>query len=87
MRLRFHGAARRGHHLRKVLRLLHSTTNMNYAVRVGIWHVGPFTTHTCAQHWAESHGVDDYQLVVLDDPAEAPARIARMVREQSPQAA
>lgn len=48
---------------------------MTYILDIGIWHVGPFPTHTCAQHWAEIHGVDQYRMIPLDDPAEAPARI------------
>ena len=51
---------------------------MTYILNLGPWHVGPFTTHFAAQHWAETHGVDDYQMLALDDPAEAPARIARV---------
>jgi hypothetical protein len=58
---------------------------MTYILDLGIWHVGPFPTHICAQHWAEIHGVDDYRMIPLDDPAEAPARIARMVRERAAQ--
>lgn len=48
---------------------------MTYILDIGIWHVGPFPTHICAQHWAEIHGVDQYRMIPLDDPAEAPARI------------
>jgi hypothetical protein len=51
---------------------------MTYILDLGIWHVGPFPTHTAAQYWAESHGVDDYRMIPLDDPAEAPARISRL---------
>jgi len=51
---------------------------MNYALRIGPWHVGPFTTHIAATTFAEQHGCDDYTLIPLDDPAEAPARIHRM---------
>jgi hypothetical protein len=51
---------------------------MTYILNLGPWHVGPFPTHVAAQHWAEIHGVDDYQMIPLDDPAEAPARIARL---------
>lgn len=50
---------------------------MTYILDIGLWHVGPFTTHVAAQHWAESHGVDDYRMIPLDDPAEAPLRIHR----------
>lgn len=55
---------------------------MQYALKFGPWHIGPFTTHISAQHFAESHGMDDYSLIMLDDPAEAPARLAKMVRER-----
>jgi hypothetical protein len=55
---------------------------MTYILDLGLWHVGPFSTHVAAQHWAESHGCDDYRMIPLDDPAEAPARIARMARER-----
>ena len=51
---------------------------MTHLLRVGPWHIGPFLTHSAAQHWAEVHGVDDYDLVELDDPAEAPGRLSKM---------
>lgn len=51
---------------------------MTYILDIGPWHVGPFPTHTAAQYWAERHGIDDYRMVPVDDPAEAPARIARL---------
>jgi hypothetical protein len=51
---------------------------MTYILDLGLWHVGPFPTHVAAQHWAESHGCDDYRMIPLDDPAEAPARIHRL---------
>jgi hypothetical protein len=51
---------------------------MTHILQIGPWHVGPFPTHICAQHWAESHGIDDYRMVTVDDPAEAPAKIARL---------
>jgi len=50
---------------------------MTYILDIGIWHVGPFPTHLAAQHWAESHGVDEYQMIPLDDPAEAPGKIKK----------
>lgn len=50
---------------------------MTYILRIGPWHVGPFTTHIAAQHFAETHGCDDYTLIPVDDPAEAPGRIKR----------
>ena len=55
---------------------------MTYILHLGPWHVGPFPTHVAAQYWAEIHGVDDYKMITLDDPAEAPARVARIRREQ-----
>lgn len=51
---------------------------MTYILNLGPWHVGPFPTHIAAQHWAEIHGVDDYQMIAMDEPAEAPGRIARL---------
>jgi hypothetical protein len=51
---------------------------MTYILRIGPWHVGPFPTHIAAQHFAETHGCDDFTLVPLDDPAEAPGRIHRL---------
>ena len=54
---------------------------MTYILDLGPWHVGPFPTHSSAQYWAERHGVDTYRMIAVDDPAEAPARIARIVRE------
>jgi len=56
---------------------------MTYIIHTGPWHIGPFTTHTAAQHFAESHGIDDYLMIPLDDPAEAPGRIARFRRNPS----
>jgi len=50
---------------------------MTYILQAGPWHIGPFATHICAQHFAETHGLDNYVMIALDDPAEAPARIAR----------
>jgi len=51
---------------------------MTYILRIGPWHVGPFNTHIGAQHWAERHGCDDFTLIPLDDPCEAPNRIHRL---------
>jgi len=59
---------------------------MTYILDLGPWHVGPFPTHVAAQYWAETHGVDQYRMIPLDDPAEAPGRIYRM-RNSHPQAA
>lgn len=51
---------------------------MTYILSIGPWHVGPFSTHTAAQHFAETHGLDDFRMIELDDPAEAPGKIHRM---------
>jgi len=51
---------------------------MTYTLRIGPWHIGPFTTHIAATTFAEQHGCDDYTLIPMDDPAEAPAKIHRM---------
>ncbi len=51
---------------------------MQYILRIGPWHIGPFTTHQAAQHFAESHGCDSFTLVFLEDPAEAPGMIHRL---------
>ena len=51
---------------------------MQYILRIGPWHVGPFSTHQAASHFAESHGCDDYTMIPMDDPAEAPGRIHRL---------
>jgi len=53
---------------------------MTYAIEIGPWHIGPFTTHIAAQHFAESHGLDDFRMIQLDDPAEAPGKIHRLRR-------
>lgn len=50
---------------------------MTYILQAGPWHIGPFATHLSAQHFAENHGLDTYRMIAVDDPAEAPARIAR----------
>jgi len=64
-----------------MIRQLHHPP-MTYILDFGPWHVGPFPTHLAAQYWAETHGVDQYRMIPLDDPAEAPSRIARIKREQ-----
>jgi hypothetical protein len=51
---------------------------MTYILQTGPWHIGPFSTHVAAQHFAETHGIDDFRMIPLDDPAEAPGRIARL---------
>jgi len=35
-------------------------------------------SHTAASHFAESHGCDDYTMIPMDDPAEAPNKIYRL---------
>ena len=57
---------------------------MTYILHTGPWHIGPFPTHIAAQHFAESHGIDDYHMIPLDDPAEAPGRIARFNSPSAP---
>lgn len=57
---------------------------MTYALTIGPWHVGPFPTAYGAQLWAERHGVDTWQLIELDDPAEAPAVLASGLNPGSP---
>jgi hypothetical protein len=57
---------------------------MTYILHTGPWHIGPFLTHIAAQHFAESHGIDDYRMIPLDDPAEAPGRIARFNTPSAP---
>jgi len=51
---------------------------MTYTLAIGPRHVGPFPTAAAAQWWAETHGVDDWNLVEVDDPAEAPGVLAAM---------
>ena len=55
---------------------------MTYILDLGLWHVGPFPTHIAAQHWAETHGVENYRMIPLDDPAEAPAKVFRYRQTQ-----
>jgi len=54
---------------------------MTYSITIGAkepWHVGPFTTAAAAQYWAESQGVENWRLVEVEDPAEAPGLLAAM---------
>jgi hypothetical protein len=51
---------------------------MTYILRIGPWHIGPFATHIAATTFAEQHGCDDYTMIPLDDPAEAPGNIHRL---------
>ena len=55
-----------------------SVPRMTYILRIGPWHIGPFITHQAASHFAESHGCDDYTMIPMDDPAEAPGKIYRL---------
>jgi hypothetical protein len=53
------------------------------ADRNGSWFVGPFPTHIAAQHWAESHALDEWDMERLWDPAEAGGRAAGIQRERA----
>ena len=68
-------------------RLLHGQSNqqldrltMNYALLIDAIQVGPFTTHIAATVFAEQNGFDDYTMVELYDPAEAPGLIHRLLQ-------
>ena len=50
---------------------------MNYALLINAIQVGPFTTHIAATVFAEQNGFDDYSMIKLYDPAEAPGLILR----------
>ena len=52
---------------------------MNYAVQIHDIQVGPFTTHIAATVFAEQNGFDDYRMIKLYDPAEAPGLIHRLM--------
>ena len=51
---------------------------MNYALQIHNMQVGPFTTHIAATVFAEQNGFDDYSMIELYDPAEAPGFIHRL---------
>jgi predicted peptidase len=51
---------------------------MTYALLINAIQVGPFTTHIAATVFAEQNGFDDYTMVELYDPAEAPGLIHRL---------
>ena len=53
-------------------------TYMNYALQIHDIHVGPFDTHIGATVFAEQNGFDDYTMIKLYDPAEAPGLIRRL---------
>ena len=57
-------------------KLLHQI--MNYALQIDSIQVGPFTTHIAATVFAEQNGFDDYSMIELYDPAEAPGLIHRL---------
>ena len=52
---------------------------MNYALQIHAMQVGPFTTHIAATVFAEQNGFDDYTMIELYDPAEAPGLIRRLM--------
>ena len=56
-------------------KLLHQI--MNYALLIDAIQVGPFTTHIAATVFAEQNGFDNYSMIELYDPAEAPGLIHR----------
>jgi len=60
-------------HQRKLLRQI-----MTYALQIDSIQVGPFTTHIAATVFAEQNGFDDYSMIELYDPAEAPGLIHRL---------
>ena len=51
--------------------------SMNYALQIHDIQVGPFTTHIAATVFAEQNGFDNYSMIELYDPAEAPGLIHR----------
>ena len=52
---------------------------MNYALQIHDIQVGPFTTHIAATVFAEQNGFDNYRMIELYDPAEAPGLIRRLM--------
>ena len=67
--------------------LLHGQSNqqldrltMNYALLIDAIQVGPFTTHIAATVFAEQNGFDNYLMIELYDPAEAPGLIRRLTQ-------
>jgi hypothetical protein len=52
---------------------------MTYALLIDAIQVGPFTTHIAATVFAEQNGFDNYLMVELYDPAEAPGLIRRLM--------
>jgi hypothetical protein len=54
--------------------------SMNYALLIDAIQVGPFTTHIAATVFAEQNGFDNYSMIELYDPAEAPGLIHRLLQ-------
>jgi len=53
---------------------------MNYTLQIDSIQVGPFTTHIAATVFAEQNGYDNYAMIELYDPAEAPGIIYRRLQ-------
>jgi hypothetical protein len=51
---------------------------MTYALLIDAIQVGPFTTHISATVFAEQNGFDNYSMIELYEPAEAPGLISRL---------
>jgi len=51
---------------------------MTYALLIDTIQVGPFMTHIAATVFAEQNGFDNYSMIKLYDPAEAPSLIRRL---------
>ena len=56
-----------------------NSISMNYALQIDSIQVGPFTTHIAATVFAEQNGFDNYSMIELYDPAEAPGLIRRLM--------
>ena len=59
--------------------------SMNYALKIDSIQVGPFTTHIAATVFAEQNGFDNYSMIELYDPAEAPGLIHRLQADATTQ--
>ena len=57
-----------------------NSISMNYALQIDSIQVGPFTTHIAATVFAERNGFDNYSMIKLYDPAEAPGLIRRLTK-------
>jgi hypothetical protein len=53
---------------------------MIYALQIHDIQVGPFATHIAATVFAERNGFDNYSMIELYDPAEAPGLIHRLLQ-------